>query len=243
MLSVKNLTKKFDSKTAVNDVSFTIEKGRIYSLIGPNGSGKTTIVKVIAGLLKPTAGSIEIDGHDITRDPVAAKSLIGYIPDEPTIWSSMTGEEFLHFTGALFGVELSARKARIAELLPLFHLSGIEKESFGQYSRGNRQKFSILSALMHSPKLLLIDEPIVGLDPQSASIAKKLFANFAKNGGSVLLVTHTLSAAEELSDTVGLLENAKLIASGTLAEMRSKAHVEDHAALDEVYRSLAVHES
>jgi ABC-2 type transport system ATP-binding protein len=239
MLSINNLTKKFGTKTAVNSVSFKVEKGKIYSLIGPNGSGKTTIVKMIAGLLRPTTGSIVVDGHDVVNDPIATKSIVGYIPDEPTIWNTMTGEEFLHFTGALFGIPLPARVARIKELLPIFRLSGVEKELFGQYSRGNRQKFSILAALLHSPKLLLIDEPIVGLDPQSATVAKNLFAQFARSGGSVLLVTHTLSAAEELSDTVGLLKDSKLVASGTLAEMRSRAHVDPSVSLDKVYKALA----
>jgi ABC-2 type transport system ATP-binding protein len=238
MLSISHLSKKFDTKIAVDDISLSIEDGKILSLIGPNGSGKTTIVKIIAGLLHPTSGTVSVDGHDVVTDPVGAKSLIGYMPDEPTVWGTMTGEEFLHFTGALFGVPYPARKARIAELLALLHLVGIEKEFFAQYSRGSRQKFSIMAALVHEPKLLLIDEPIVGLDPGSATIAKHAFKEFAVKGGSVLLVTHTLSAAEELSDTVGFLKDSRMIAFGTPAEMRSQANLPPQASLDDVYEKL-----
>ena len=237
MLSVTHLHKIFGKKRAVDDVNFSIESGKIFALIGPNGSGKTTIVKIITGLLTPTSGTVRIDGHDVARDPIGAKSRVGYIPDEPAVWPTMTGEEFLHLTGALFGMSVHEREARVKELLPLFHLNGLEKELFGSYSRGSRQKFSILAALLHKPKLLVVDEPIVGLDPQSATVAKGLFRTFARGGGSVLLVTHTLSAAEELADQVGVLKNSRLIATGTLNEVREQVHVAG-ASLEQVYDAL-----
>jgi ABC-2 type transport system ATP-binding protein len=238
MLQLSNISKEFGAKKAVQNVSFTAKSGEIYSLIGPNGSGKTTIVKMIAGLMRPTHGSITIDGIDIVKDPVKGKALIGYMPDEPQVWEKITGEEFLHLTGSLFGMSEKERTTQIQELLPVFHLEGMEKDYFGSYSRGSRQKFSILAGLLHNPKLLLIDEPMVGLDPTSTETAKKLFRNFAEKGGTVLLVTHALPVAEELSNTIGVLEQSTLIVGGTFAELQSKASLPASASLEEVYEKL-----
>lgn len=240
MLEIKNLTKTFDELKAVDDVSVTIKKGEIFSLIGPNGSGKTTIIKVIAGLLQPTGGEVVVYGSNISEDPVKSKSQIGYIPDEPTVWSSMTGEEFLHFTGALFGISNEARAKKISELLSLFKLEGIEKNYFENYSRGNKQKFTIIAALLHSPKILLIDEPIVGLDPQSAEIAKNTFREFANDGGLILMATHTLTVAEEISDRIGVLKQGVLIESGTFEYLKGVSKLEGGATLEQVYNALVV---
>ncbi len=239
MLIVKNLTKKFGSTLAVDDVSFTINTGEIFSLIGPNSSGKTTIVKSIVGLLQPSSGNIDVGGYDVVTNGEKAKSLIGYIPDEPSIWPFMTGEEFLYFTQALFGKEKKNNSHTISKLLSTFNLSGLEKRYFEEYSRGNKQKFSIMAAISHHPKLLLIDEPIVGLDPTGADIAKKLFVEYAKAGGSILLVTHTLPVAQEISDRIGFLKEGKLLIAGTLPELRQKAGLGDHATLEEIYKKLA----
>lgn len=239
MLTVTSLTKNFGDTKAVDNVSFTINKGEVFSLIGPNSSGKTTIVKSIVGLLQPTSGAITVDGKDVVLEPERAKQHIGYIPDEPSIWSHMTGEEFLYFTQALYGVNEKTRAHSMGTLLPTFHLEGLEKKYFEEYSRGNKQKFSILSALSHKPKLLVIDEPIVGLDPTGAEIAKKKFVEHAKDGGAVLLVTHTLQVAEEISDRIGFLKNGSLVAVGTLAELRSQAGLSETSSLDEIYKKLA----
>jgi ABC-2 type transport system ATP-binding protein len=239
MLTVKNLTKHFGKNKAVNDVSFTIEKGEIFSLIGPNSSGKTTIVKSIIGLLQAGKGTITIDGNDVAKDPEKSKSVIGYIPDEPSIWQYMTGEEFLYFVQALYGIEEKRRSKNLPKLLDIFSLEGIEKQYFEEYSRGNKQKFSIIAALSHSPKLLLIDEPIVGLDPTGAEIAKKIFVDYARSGGSVLLVTHTLPVAQEISDRIGFLKSGSLVASGTLQELREKAKLGKDSSLEDIYKKLA----
>lgn len=241
MLELSGLTKKFDGKIAVDGVSFAIKPGEIFSLIGPNSSGKTTIVKTVAGLLRPNEGTITVGGNDVVAKPLETKSQIGYIPDEPVVWSGMTGEEFLHFVGALYGFSETLRAEKIAELLPIFALEGLEKEYFENYSRGNKQKFIILAALLHEPKLLLIDEPIVGLDPESATIAKAEFTRFAKAGGAILLVTHTLSVAEDISTTIGVLKEGKLVSTGTLSELRTKAKVSTTGTLDEVYAALTHH--
>ena len=239
MLRVHNLTKYFGEKKAVDGVSFEINKGEVFTLIGPNSSGKTTIIKSIVGLLQPTSGTIHIDDHDVVKDPEKSKACTGYIPDEPSIWPFMTGGEFLFFTQALFGVDEKTRLKSLPKLLETFNLGGLEKEYFDNYSRGNKQKFSITSAMAHHPKLLLVDEPIVGLDPTGAEIAKKLFVDYARSGGAVLLVTHTLPVAEEISDRIGFLKDGKMVIAGTLRELRQKADLPESASLEEVYKKLA----
>lgn len=239
MLNVHNLTKHFENNKAVNNVSFTINPGEIFSLIGPNSSGKSTIVKTITGLLQPTSGSITMDTIDISKKPEQAKSLIGYIPDEPSIWPYMTGEEFVLFTEALYNIPESSRNKSLPELLTVFNLTGTENRYFEEFSRGNRQKFSIIAALSHKPKLLVIDEPIVGLDPTGAEIAKNLFVQHAASGGSVLLVTHTLPVAEEISHRIGILKNGHLVAVGTMDELRTQASLPNDAHLDAIYKQLA----
>jgi ABC-2 type transport system ATP-binding protein len=239
MLKVHNLTKYFGNNKAVDDVSFTVAQGEIFTLIGPNSAGKSTIVKSITGLLEPTSGNIVVDTWDITKNTTEAKAKIGYIPDDPSIWSSMTGEEFLYFTHALFSTPEKTRLSQIKKFLTIFKLEGLEKQYFEEYSRGNKQKFSIIAAMSHNPKLLLVDEPIVGLDPTGAEIAKRMFVEYARHGGSILLVTHTLSVAEEISHRIGFLKSGKLVAVGTLAQLRSKAELDTHASLEDVYKKLA----
>jgi ABC-2 type transport system ATP-binding protein len=237
MLKINDLHKKFGETVAVDGVSLEIKGGEIFSLIGPNGSGKTTIIKTVAGLLSPGIGEILVAKKDVVKEPEEAKSLVGYIPDEPMCWPSMTGEEFLHFVGALYGIEEPVRVKKISEMLGTFGLSGIEKSYFEDYSRGNKQKFSIMAALLHEPKLLLVDEPIVGLDPESAKTAKKLFSEFAKRGGAVLLVTHTLAVAEEISSHIGLLKNGKIVATGSMKELISASGLKEGARLEDVYNA------
>lgn len=238
MLKVTNLSKSFGNNNAVNDVTFTINKGEIFSLIGPNSSGKTTIVKSIVGLLQPSSGTITVGDHDVIKETIKAKSLIGYIPDEPAIWPYMTGEEFLYFTQALFGVNKHTKAKNIEHLLTTFNLKGLEKQYFEEYSRGNKQKFSIIAAMSHHPKMLLIDEPIVGLDPTGAEIAKNMFVEYAKAGGSILLVTHTLPVAEAISDRIGFLKNGSLVTVGTLDELRKQVGLGNSASLEEIYNKF-----
>jgi len=239
MLKINHLSKHFGENAAVNDVSFDVKPGEIFSLIGPNSSGKTTIIKTIAGLLQPTDGNIQVGECDVAINPEQTKAQIGYIPDEPSIWPYMTGEEFLYFTQALFGVDEKERKERLPKLLMPFNLAGLERQYFEEYSRGNKQKFSIMAALSHEPKLLLIDEPIVGLDPTSAETAKRMFVNFARQGGAVLLVTHTLQVAQDISNRIGFLKKGTLAAVGTMEELRWRAALGPNATLEDIYRKLA----
>jgi ABC-2 type transport system ATP-binding protein len=229
-LTIKDLSKRFGAREAVQELSFEIMAGEIVSLVGPNGSGKSTTMKMVAGLLLPGSGHILIDGYDVAQQPLAAKARTGYIPDDPTIWSGMTGEELLHFTGALYGMEEADRLARMEELLPIFHLEAIASEYFADYSRGNRQKFAIIAALLHRPKLLLVDEPIVGLDPASITVAMQLFRDFADDGGAIFLIAHTLAVVAEVSDKIGLLRDGSLQAFGSLHEL--KKHGKN---LEEIY--------
>ncbi len=235
MLTIKHLSKTFADFQAVFNLNLDIKPGEIVALVGPNGSGKSTTVKIITGLLYPTEGQVVVAGHDIVKDPLAAKAALGYVPDDPNVWAGMTGEEFLHFSGALYGMEEKERTARMKPLLKEFDLSDIARTYFEDYSRGNKQKFTIIAALLHQPKLLVIDEPIVGLDPASVETAKRLFKDYVEAGGSVLLVTHTLAVAEELAHRVGVLLYSKLVAFGTLAELRHQAHLSAGASLGDIY--------
>ena len=223
---------------ALDDVSISVAPKEIHIVIGPNGSGKTTMIKTVAGLIRPTSGVVTVEEDDVTKKPVETKSKIGYIPDEPSIWSGMTGAEFLHFTGALFGLDEKSRVDGIRDLLGLFHLSGIENSYFDDYSRGNKQKFSIMAALLHKPKLLLVDEPIVGLDPESATIAKEQFRKFAEQVGSILLATHTLPVAEAIATRVSVMKYGTLISTGSPAELKNNAKLPASATLEEVYTAL-----
>jgi ABC-2 type transport system ATP-binding protein len=237
-LNIKNFTKTFGDIKAVQNLNLTIKKGEIFSLIGPNGSGKTTIIKSIAGLLRPTAGQIKINGLDTISRPEETKSIIGYIPDNPEIWSYITGEEFLYMIGAFYGMSKQKTADRIPALLRIFALNGIEKHYFQDYSRGNKQKFTILAALLHSPDLLLIDEPIVGLDPISADIAQKEFKKFTSKGGAILMATHTLEVAENISNRIGFLKEGKIKASGNIRELKEKAGLGQKTKLNNIYKKL-----
>ncbi len=240
-LKIKNFTKNFNHVKAVQNLNLTLKKGEIFSLIGPNGSGKTTIIKSIAGLLRPTEGEIKINGLNVVFEPEKAKSAIGYIPDNPEIWSHITGEEFLYMIGSFYKVKKEETANRIPSLLKIFDLAGIEKSYFQDYSRGNKQKFTILAALLHKPDILLIDEPIVGLDPISAHLAQKEFKKFSSRGGAILMATHTLEVAENISDRIGFLKEGKMKAAGSIQELKRKTGSKRKDALNNIYEKL-IHE-
>ena len=238
MIEIKNLTKKFGDFTAVENVSLQMEKGEFFSIIGPNGSGKTTIIKNILGLLHPTEGDVLINGISVKEEPKETKSRIGYIPDEPKIWSHITGREFLQFSGSLYGVEEGEIEEKIPALLDEFNLDGIEDKYYQNYSRGNKQKFSILAALLHDPDLILVDEPIVGLDPKAAEKAMDLLNQFVSKGGSVFMATHTLPVAEKHSSRVGVLTKGRLAEVGSVDELRDRMENQE-ASLLEIYHHFS----
>lgn len=237
MLDISEVSKIFGSNKALENVSFDVSSGEIFALIGPNGSGKTTLTKILAGLLQPSSGTAVIDDADIRRQPQQAKSVTGYIPDNPSAWSEMTGREFLDFTGVLYGMNRQERQQRIDVLLPKFNLEYVADSLFRSYSRGSRQKFSILSAFLHEPKVILVDEPIVGLDQESIRTMKDMFTEFASTGGTVLITTHTLPVVEDIGDRFGVLQSGSFIASGTLTELQD-ASGSDEGDLTSVYSSL-----
>jgi len=238
LLRLERLTKQFPARLAVDALSLDVEPGEIYGLIGPNGSGKTTTVKMATGLYQPTAGRVLVGGIDLRAEPVRAKRLLGYIPDEPFAYERMSGWEFLHLIGELWGVPPAVRAAQIVELAGLLEIGVILDGYVENYSRGNRQKLAIIGALLHAPRVLVVDEPIVGLDPESAVRTRDLLRAFAKEGGAVLLCTHTLTFAEAICGRLGLLRDGRLAAEGDLDALRRLAG-SPAGSLEELYLRLA----
>jgi ABC-2 type transport system ATP-binding protein len=240
---VERLSKRFAGRTAVDDLSLAIPPGEIYGLIGPNGSGKTTTVKLATGLYRPTSGRVLVAGVDLHREPERAKRLLGYVPDEPFAYERMSGREFLHLVGALWSVPPAARVARIETLAAVFAgFADVLDTHVDGWSRGNRQKLALLAALLHEPQLLVVDEPIVGLDPESTRRARELLADFVAGGGAVLLCTHALTFAEAVCRRVGLLRDGRLVAEGDLAALRRRAGpggAADGASLEDLYLHFA----
>lgn len=235
-LELRSLTKSFGRTIAVSKLTLSLRAGEMYGLIGPNGSGKTTTIKMIAGLYRPTSGTIKVRGVDALDAPTKAKRMLGYVPDDPSAYDLLSGREFLEFVGELYGMDRGDRDRRVAELLAEYRLDAIADGLFMHYSRGTKQKFSIAAALLHRPSVLLIDEPMVGLDPESAKITKVLLTDFVHKGGSVLLCTHTLAVADEICGRFGVLRNGRLIAEGTHAELASVAG--KTGSLEDIYLAL-----
>jgi len=223
MIRLQGLTKQYGSFTAVNRLDLDVPKGVLYGFLGPNGAGKTTTMRMIAGILRPTSGLVEVAGIDISRDPIGAKRRMGYIPDRPFVYDKLTGMEVMRFVAALYGQDGPAIAKRSEELLDLFELSSWKHELTESYSHGMRQKLIIASALVHKPDVIVVDEPMVGLDPKSARLLKDLFRAFVGRGGTVLMSTHTLEIAEGMCDRIAILQHGKLAAEGTMDELRAQS--------------------
>jgi ABC-2 type transport system ATP-binding protein len=223
MIRLQGLTKQYGSFTAVNRLDLDVPKGVLYGFLGPNGAGKTTTMRMIAGILRPTSGLVEVAGIDISRDPIGAKRRMGYIPDRPFVYDKLTGMEVMRFVAALYGQDGPAVAKRSEELLDLFELSSWKHELTESYSHGMRQKLIIASALVHKPDVIVVDEPMVGLDPKSARLLKDLFRAFVGRGGTVLMSTHTLEIAEGMCDRIAILQHGKLAAEGTMDELRAQS--------------------
>jgi len=240
MIRIENLTKKYEKLTAVENLNLNIEPGELFAFLGPNGAGKTTTIKVLAGLLKPTQGRAFIGGHDVQLEHLEAKRLIGYIPDHPYLYEKLTGRDFFRFVGDLFQIERERQTRRMEEFFTLFGLTDAADDLIENYSHGMRQKLVFSVALMHDPMALIVDEPMVGLDPQSARTVKKLLKQQTARGASVFLSTHTLSVAEELADKIGIIHKGKLLFLGNLAELR--AHAASEGSLEELFLQLTASE-
>ena len=223
MISVQDLRKEYGEFTAVDGVSLDVQPGQIHGFLGPNGAGKTTTIRLIAGLLKPTAGRIVVDGHDLADEPEAAKAALGFIPDRPFIYEKLTAGEFLRFHGGLYGMDEAAVETRIGEMLELFELGRWRHELVESFSHGMKQRLVMSAAFLHRPKAVLVDEPMVGLDPRGARLIKDVFRRMSERGVAILMSTHTLEVAEEMCDRISIILKGRIIAQGTVDELRAVA--------------------
>jgi len=227
MIQLFDLTKKYGGFTAVDRVSLRVPKGSLYGFLGPNGAGKTTTLRMIAGILRPTAGQVLIGGDDVARNPLAAKMRLGFIPDRPFVYDKLTGAEFLRFVAGLYGQDGPMVERRLDELLDVFELATWKNELIESYSHGMRQKLIISSALIHRPEVIVVDEPMVGLDPRAARLLKDLFRGFVDRGGTVLMSTHTLEIAEALCDQMAIIQGGRIVAHGAMADLRRQQDAGD----------------
>jgi len=221
LIKTTSLVKRFGDKLAVNSVNLDVRGGEIFGFLGPNGAGKTTTIKMICGLLRPTAGSASVGGFDIQQQPIAAKSILGYVPDEPMLYEKLSAREFLGFVADLYNVPLQQAEHRAEELLKLLDLTNDADNLIEGFSHGMRQKTAIAGALMHDPRVLVLDEPTVGLDPKSARFIKDILRQLAERGAAVFLSTHILEIAERMCDRIGIIDHGNLIAVGTVEELRA----------------------
>ena len=227
MLYIEHLTKTFGEKKAVDDLSLHIAPGEIYGFIGHNGAGKTTTLKSVVGIQQFDSGRIMIGGHSIQDEPIACKKMLAYIPDNPDLYEFMTGIQYLNFIADIFGVEESARQERIRKYADLFELTTDLAQPVAAYSHGMKQKLAIISAWLHEPKLILMDEPFVGLDPKASHILKGMMREVCDAGGAIFFSTHVLEVAEKLCDKVAIIKAGKLIRSGTMEEVKGDDSLED----------------
>ncbi len=242
MISTESLTKVYTTLKAVDGVTLDIKEGELFSLLGPNGAGKTTLLKMIVGLLNPTSGDAYVDGHSIIREPVAVKRLIGYIPDRPFVYEKLTGFEYLVFVANMYHLDGRRVEQRARELLDLFSLTTFANELIEGYSHGMKQRLVFASAMIHEPAYLIVDEPMVGLDPRGISLLKAIFRGMKKRGKTVLMSTHDLYIAEQLSDRIGIISEGRLIALGTALELRETAGIKG-GTLESVFLKLTDEEA
>jgi ABC-2 type transport system ATP-binding protein len=237
LIRLAQLTKRYGKFTAVDGIDLVVPSGELFGFLGPNGAGKTTTFRMIAGILRPTSGTVEIGGIDIIDRPLEAKKRLGFIPDRPFVYDKLTGGEFLRFAAALYGQQGPTVEKRIDELLELFELSRWKDELTESYSHGMRQKLIISGALVHRPEVIVVDEPMVGLDPKSARLLKDLFRQFVDRGGTVLMSTHTLEVAETMCDRIAIIHTGKIAAHGTMAEVQEQTSSED-LGLEDLFLKL-----
>ncbi|MEQ1619334.1 MAG: ABC transporter ATP-binding protein [Terricaulis sp.] len=236
-LTLRALTKRFGDKVAVDALDLDVRAGELYALLGPNGAGKTTTLRMVAGLLKPDAGAISVFGADALADPIAAKRIIAWLPDEPMLYDKLTAWEYLEFIAGLWGVAAKEAHARAEQLLKLLDLWDHRNERCEGFSRGMKQKTSLAGALIHDPKLLMLDEPLTGLDAAIARQVKDLLSARVREGCTIILTTHILDVAERMAERIGIIQHGKLLAEGTLAELRGRAGG-GQASLEDVYLQL-----
>jgi len=235
LIAAEALTKRFGAIAAVDGVSFDVARGEIFGFLGPNGAGKTTTIKLLTGLLKPTSGRALLDGIDIARQPVEAKRMFGYVPDEPQLYPKLSADEFLRFIGDVYGMSKERTHARARELLDLFDLTPVAGQLLESFSHGMKQKVALCAALLHEPKIYFLDEPTVGLDPKSARLLKDILRAVTRTGGAVFMSTHIMEIAEVLCDRVAIIDRGKIAAMGTVDELRA---LRGRQTLEEIFLNL-----
>jgi ABC-2 type transport system ATP-binding protein len=233
MISIRNASKHYGRKVAVDNLSLEIAPGEFFAVLGQNGAGKTTTIKMIAGLLRPTSGQVSVCGHDVHSDPIAAKRVCAYVPDQPFLYDKLSGLEFMHFIADLYEVESGTRDREIERLSELFALKDFARELTESYSHGMKQRLVLAATLLHRPKVMLVDEPLIGLDPHTARQVKEIFREQARAGTSIFMSTHVLSVAEDFADRIGIMQNGRIIALGRLEELRKQAQVD--GSLEDVF--------
>ena len=237
MIELTNLTKDYGTTLAVNNLSMSVSCGEIYGFIGPNGAGKTTTIRMMGGIIEPTSGEIIISGINVRKDPVEAKKIIGFVPDRPFLYEKLTGMEFLKFVSDLYHVDIKVFVRRSEELLKQFALWNWANEIIEAYSHGMKQRLIIAAALLHDPKVMIIDEPMVGLDPEAVRMVKDILKGLAAKNVTVFVSTHTLSLAEDLCDRIGVISKGTLLAQGTVPQLNLAAKTGE-ARLEEVFLTL-----
>jgi ABC-2 type transport system ATP-binding protein len=237
LIETQALSKRYGDKLAVNNVSLEVQAGEVFGFLGPNGAGKTTTIKMIVGLLQPTSGTIRVAGYDVQTQPLLAKAASGYVPDTPNLYAKLTGRELLRFVGDLYSLDPQRLAQRSEELLRLLDLNEAADQTIDSYSHGMQQKASLAAALMHDPKVLVLDEPTVGLDPKSARLIKNILRQMAERGTAVFLSTHILEIAERMCDRIGIINKGELVAVGTMDELRSLGKAGE-VSLEDIFLGL-----
>ncbi len=238
MIQMVKLTRYYASLAAVQDLSLTVEQGELFGFLGPNGAGKTTTIRMIVGLLRPTAGRVTVAGHDVQQEPLAVKQAVGYLAQTPLLYDRLTGREFLRFLGGLYSLTDEKTEARTEYLLAMMELSDKADQLIESYSGGMRHKIGLCGALLHDPSVLVLDEPLAGLDPHSARRVKDLLRDLCRQGRTVFLSTHVLEVAERVCDRVGILDQGRLVAVGTMEALRAQARTTEETTLEDLFLQL-----
>ena len=236
MIELERVSKRFGEFSAVDDLTLRVEPGEIFGFLGPNGAGKTTTIRMMMGLLLPSAGRIRLGGFDLATEPLPAKRISGFVPDRPFLYEKLTATELLRFCADLYEVEPALAERRASELLELFDLADWAGELIESFSHGMKQRLAFAAALLHEPRLLIVDEPMVGMDPRGARLLRSLLRSLADRGATLFLSTHSLEVAEALCDRIGIIQGGRLIAEGTLEELRTRAG--DARGLEEIFLKL-----
>jgi len=236
-VDLKNVVKRYGEILAVDHVNLTLTSGEIFGLLGPNGSGKSTTLKMLLGLVQPDEGSVTVLGMPVQQDPVAVKRMVGYVPEAPRLYEFLTGVEYLDFIGDVYGIQPEDKKSRINEYLKALQLEGREGDMINSYSEGMKQKIALISAFLHKPKLLIMDEPLNGLDPRSARIIKDFLQELKRQGVTAILSTHVLEIAQAMCDRIGIMYRGKLLALGNMNELRQMSKLPD-SGLEDIFLKL-----